>query len=291
MADEIKMQSGLPQYSASENGERLQQLAEPIAIDFTAQRRFSVSRLSGQIESAIEEPISFLPFSEEDQIDVAVAASGTDLGNLVHQVLARIDFADLARTPVIRNETIRTTVEHCLKPSGNNTAELIVTAVELIEQFQQSARAADLLKAKSLYRELEFQLAWPPEKSPTVQPGQGSAAESLPRYIQGYIDCLYQDAAGHWRLFDYKTNLVTTGNAASLAAQFELQLGVYALAVEQILKHPPAELTVHFLRSSLEHSFPWDAAARQRTIDRVNQAMKSSVMSHEAVSIGGISSH
>ncbi len=65
---------------------------------------------------------------------------------------------------------------------------------------------------------------------------------------------------------------------ASYAVQFEMQLGVYALAIEEILGKPPVELTVYFLRLSSEHRFVWNSEVRLRTIDRVNQAIDSSIM-------------
>ena len=65
-----------------------------------------------------------------------------------------------------------------------------------------------------MHAELEFLLAWPPESSLADGSGNGENKQqpinlrgSL--FIQGFIDCLYQDAAGDWRLLDYKTNLVS----------------------------------------------------------------------------------
>ena len=52
-----------------------------------------------------------------------------------------------------------------------------------------------------------------------------------------------------------------------------MQMLVYALAVERILKRPPAEIVLHFLRGNHEHRFAWDAAARQRVMELVNAAM------------------
>ncbi len=52
-----------------------------------------------------------------------------------------------------------------------------------------------------------------------------------------------------------------------------MQMLVYALAVERILKRSPAEMVLHFLRGNREHCFPWDAGARQRAMELVNSAM------------------
>ena len=52
-----------------------------------------------------------------------------------------------------------------------------------------------------------------------------------------------------------------------------MQMLVYALAAEVILKSPPVELTLCFLRPGLEHHFAWNAAARQRVVELVEQAI------------------
>ena len=58
-----------------------------------------------------------------------------------------------------------------------------------------------------------------------------------------------------------------------MAAEYELQMLVYALAAERILKCPPAELVLCFLRPGLEHRFAWDAAARRRVVELVEPAL------------------
>jgi hypothetical protein len=52
-----------------------------------------------------------------------------------------------------------------------------------------------------------------------------------------------------------------------------MQMLVYALAVERILKCPPAELVLCFLAPGVEHRFPWDDAARRRVLELVDQAL------------------
>ena len=106
-------------------------------------------------------------------------------------------------------------------------------------------------------------------------PGRPTDCETASggRYLQGFIDCLYCDAAGQWRLVDYKTNRVTADTLAAVAAPYEMQMLVYALAVEQILQRPPDELVLCFLRPGLEYRFAWDAAARQRVVELVDGAL------------------
>jgi ATP-dependent helicase/nuclease subunit A len=134
----------------------------------------------------------------------------------------------------------------------------------MIGRFLASPRAAAIVAAGKVYRELEFLLAWPPN---------GPASKG--RCFQGFIDCLYCDEAGQWRVIDYKTNRgVTADTIASAAVPYELQMLVYALATEQILHKPPAELVLYFLRPGLEYRIPWDAAARDRVIEMVDRALQ-----------------
>ena len=65
---------------------------------------------------------------------------------------------------------------------------------------------------------------------------------------------------------------MTADTLPTVAGQYEMQMLVYALAVEQILKCPPVELVLCFLRPGLEYHFVWNAAARQRVVELVNRA-------------------
>ena len=106
--------------------------------------------------------------------------------------------------------------------------------------------------AKQSFVEAEFLLAWPPETNP---------AQCT---LGGYIDRLYQDEHGAWHVVDFKTNRVPAAGVAAIAANYELQMLVYALAAETILGSPPASVTLHFLRTGDEHRFAWDALVRGR---------------------------
>ena len=113
-----------------------------------------------------------------------------------------------------------------------------------------------------LEREVEFHLAWP----------LGEAAPDG-RYLQGYIDSLYEDAEGRLRIVDYKTNQTSADGVPQVARGYELQMLVYALAVEQSLGRSPDEMVLCFLRPGVEYAFAWNEEARQRAIALVDQAM------------------
>src|SRR5690606_33623898 len=105
-----------------------------------------------------------------------------------------------------------------------------VEATSLVERFLRTPRAAELAASPVVRREVEFLLPCAPAEEPTVG-----------RYLHGFIDCVYQDAHGRWRLLDYKTNRLAAGGVKELADRYELQMMVYALACEQALGESLAE--------------------------------------------------
>jgi ATP-dependent exoDNAse (exonuclease V) beta subunit len=157
----------------------------------------------------------------------------------------------------------------------------------MIGRFLESPRAAHLASAKTRHAELEFLLAWPPpeavesvgRRTPARRAGREDATAGQSAYLQGFLDVLYQDDAGGWHLLDYKTNQIDASGVDSEAQRYEMQMLVYALAVERILGQPPASIVLHFLRPSAEKNFRLDTAARRKLHGMVNQSIAAFVAS------------
>lgn len=226
----------------------------PVAADRAARRQYSFSRLSGALHArpAVGQPVDAT--EEETPPDAAARIDPLGLGTLVHAVLAEIDFGSPAD---VAGLAARHAPQHL---PGDDAGRR--EAVELIGRFLGSPRAAEIAAAREVYPEVEFLLAWPP-----------GSHEPEGRYLQGFIDCLYQDAAGRWCVLDYKTNRATARTLAEVAAAYEMQMLVYGLAVERILGQPPAALVLHFLRPGLEVQFALDDAARKRVVELVEQGI------------------
>ena len=281
-----------------ENGQgRLPAYLAPIAADAAARRQYSFSRLSGQLHARTAGGQSTAGDGEtapEPSLDPK------GLGTLVHAVLAEIDFA----RPGDVTGVVRRLAEQHLPGAADSLGE----PIEMVRRFLASPRAAELAAASEVHRELEFLLAWPPGENAAAagrasqNAATGGRASQNPRpvakdaaaagladgrrdqrsrlcgepngrYLQGYIDCLYRDSADQWRLLDFKTNQVGPGEIAKRAAASELQMLVYALAIETVLGTAPAELALCFLRPGLEYHFTWHADARQRAIELLSAAL------------------
>jgi ATP-dependent exoDNAse (exonuclease V) beta subunit len=225
---------------------------DAVPVDLAARRQFSVSRLTGQLLRTSEADGNAGDVEAElfQQQDAAVNPLG--LGRLVHDVLARVDFGGKVASGDIARWCEHLASQHVLL----NAEEAAAEAREMLVRFAASPRAKRLAASRAIHREIEFLLAWPPHS-----------------HLQGYIDCLYQDAEGGWRLVDYKTTKATTADVARLSQQYEMQMYVYALAAERALGEPPTELTLYFLRPGVEHVFHWNDAARRTTKELVQRAI------------------
>ncbi len=221
-----------------------------------ARRQFSFSRLTGRLKGDAPEDVAA---SSGDFVLPAPILDPLGLGTLVHAVLAEIDFAAHPNDPPgnVRRLVDRHADRHLEEPRGE-----LEEATEMIERLLRSPTVLRLAAARETFTELEFLLGWPPGEF-----HEGGA------YLCGFIDRLWQDAAGDWHVLDFKTNRVTAGDVASTAARYEMQMFVYALAVEQIFGRAPKSLTLHFLRTGNEQTFTWNLAARERVVTKVNDAI------------------
>ena len=161
----------------------------------------------------------------------------------------------------------------------------------MISRFAATPRGHQLAAAKSAHREIEFLLPWPTHPLP-VGEGQGEGVpkhagpgEQPCHYIRGFIDCLYQDAAGNWRIVDFKTNEVSKSDAEHLdrlADRYRMQLYVYALAVEQALGESSSELVLELLQPGIEIVIPWNEDARRQAVDMIGRAIAGEIEAEQA---------
>jgi len=221
----------------------------PIAANLSSRRQFSFSRISGALQ--LDAPNAE---AAEKQEAASKRHDPLALGSLVHAVLEEVDFE---RPADIDSLVERFAHRFFAERNGEQQA-----ARAMVAPFLQSQRAQQIASAKQVYRELEFLLAWPP----------GTTTDEPP-YIQGVIDCLYQDATGGWHVVDYKTNRTDQSRLAQTAAGYRLQMLVYSLAIEKILGVAPVELVLCFLQPGLESRVVFDEESKREAIERVNQSI------------------
>ncbi len=222
----------------------------PIPVDARARKRFSFSRLSGSMVRE-DRPASEAIATDSPSLDPR------GFGTLLHAVLERIDFARA-------NDILGLCEPLASLHMESNEQQAAEEAARLVGSFLQSSRAAALAEAKEVCREVEFVLPWPPGQKPF----EG-------RYIQGVIDCLYQDTSGDWHLLDYKSNQVDAAGVPKAASHYAMQMAVYATACERALGVRPVESVLHFLRPATEFSFQWTDAERAEIAAQIDRAIAS----------------
>ncbi len=228
----------------------------------------SVSRLE-EIDAQLVEQVSYLPDSkrnltpagkkpapQQDEAALVDPDQATALGSLVHAVLEQIDFAQPANWPTLLEAIARMSRDHV-------SDDTLSSARTMLDNVLASSVAKELASARSLHREVEFALLVPASTG-----GAGTT-------IIGQIDLLCEDAAGGWHVLDYKTNNIAADTSdEQLLAPYELQLGVYAHAVEQWFGEPPREVSLVMLRPSVRRvTLAWTPARREQLRLRIASAI------------------
>ena len=143
---------------------------------------------------------------------------------------------------------------NALKSGGflsGKDAELV--RIKEVESFRNSRLIDDMMAAKTIHRELRFNVKLPASDFTTDEEQKRLYTDERV-LVQGVIDCLYEDADGEYHLVDYKTDRLTPDERADkqkarekLYAKHSLQLSYYAKAVELIFGKYPKTIEVYSL--------------------------------------------
>jgi ATP-dependent exoDNAse (exonuclease V) beta subunit len=125
--------------------------------------------------------------------------------------------------------------------AGQPRPEAPAEALDLVERFHSSALGRRAAGAQRAEREFDFVMA----------------LEDV--VLRGQID-LWLEEGGELVLVDYKTDSVAAEEAEGRAAQYALQLRLYALALERLTGRLPGQALVCFLRPGLAVPVALDAA-------------------------------
>lgn len=150
--------------------------------------------------------------------------TGAEVGTAVHAFMQNVDLAEIKTT-----EQVKIFAEQLFNREILTKAEQAAINAHKIVRFFHSSIAARLRSAKQIMREFPFTYA--------LEDKDGDN-----QIIQGIVDCLFLEDDGRWVLLDYKTDRVQhLVNDDSLLERemkkrYELQLSIYAQAIETILQ-------------------------------------------------------
>ena len=227
----------------------------------------SVSRLEtidAEITGGIHPP---RPRKSDDDDVVMDPDMATTLGIIVHTVLERIDFREPTQWP----DLLQNAVDQSLDKVSH---DVIQQAQAMLTRFFNSPLAEELAQAKTIHREIDFLLPWPGNQT------RGKALDTPERrpapLISGVIDLLIETESG-WHVLDYKTgDFPQQVPDDQLILPYELQLALYANAVEQWFGSPPVELSLITFRPQVRRiTMPWTQTRWDQIQSRVDRAITS----------------
>ncbi len=274
-------------------------LANPLEPDFKSCRDFLLDSSTGQLQvfapgadrfDGLAEsltggsfPGSFQPGSSPSWDPVSGEADGSarkrsQLGRLVRSVLRRV-FADPGQD--VAKVSARMAAK--LRQAGTVLSDVTADAAEaseLVLAFLKTPAAETLRQAKDRRWDLEYLLCWPSCQSTPSQ--TASAGLKLPRsgespcQIRGSIHLLWQDDRNDWHVVQLETagdEERSSGEPAALSNR-RVALALAATAAEAVLGTAPKSLTVNWLPTGEQHSYPCNAKTRKQFAGDVEQALQ-----------------
>ncbi|MFA7254515.1 MAG: UvrD-helicase domain-containing protein [Candidatus Omnitrophota bacterium] len=179
-------------------------------------RTYQIGWSLGEREWAGEETI----FHEDD-------FSAADFGTAMHGFFEHLDFGKPER--FLEPEALE-------RIFGRFGKEAVSDARKIIREFMGQPVFQQLKKAKQIKREIDFVL---------------NERRGL---IHGKIDILFEDEKGQWHILDYKT--AAGDEAAARKSAYDLQLEIYALAADRILKLPVRSAIIYYLKNQKAVAIP-----------------------------------
>jgi hypothetical protein len=174
----------------------------------------------------------------EDAIFNEYDFSAADFGTAMHGFFEHLDFEKPER--FLKPEMLE-------RAFGRFGKDAIGHARTIIRDFMKQPVFHELRKARQVKREVDFVL---------------NERRGL---IHGKIDILFEDEKGEWHILDYKT---AAGDAdAARKSAYDLQLEIYALAAERILKLPVRSVTIYYLKNQKAVVLPFPAASLEAFFD------------------------
>lgn len=208
----------------------------------------SVSEMKRQREMGNEESGQELiskfqkPILKRPKFLQAKSFSPAEKGTILHLVMQHID---LERP--ISVVAISSLLDELIRRELLTVEQKEVVDINQIYSFFETEIGRRLLQADLFQREVPFSFALPAKE---VYPDW--EGENEPIFIQGVIDCVFEDAEGTV-LLDYKTDSITERYKGGfmeaepiLKGRYQLQMELYSRALEQILQKPINERYLYF---------------------------------------------
>ena len=163
--------------------------------------------------------------------------SSTDKGIALHFVMQHLDLCKVSSKADIIEQ-----IEKMVNQEMFTAQQAEVVQVQKILSFFQSSIGIRMRNSKHVYREIPFNIEVEITDIYKELPINCSEETLL---IQGVIDCFFEESDGIV-LIDYKTDYVAPRDISKLKDKYEVQINLYAKALEKIKGIKIKEKVVYF---------------------------------------------
>jgi len=191
----------------------------------------------GSEETGLQEDVSFTLHLQRPAFMEQRGITATERGSINHLIMQHLPLDG-----IIDREVILATIQHMVAVKLITPEQATVINVKGILELFQSQLGERMGTAVWIKRELPFAFMLP---ACDVYREVTSHTAEEPIFIQGVIDCLFEDSQG-LVLVDYKTDTIYQGNWAEKAEHHRFQLEMYARGLEMILQRKIDEIYVFF---------------------------------------------
>lgn len=175
-------------------------------------------------------------FSKRPQFLQEEGLSASEIGSALHLVMRHLELNPSFSVSSLQEEIAKLVDREILTQQQSEAV-----SAQSICAFLLSPVGQRLIKSKRVLREVPFTYALAPHD---IFPSDKESGEEK-ILLQGTIDCLFEEKDG-FVLIDYKTDQVFRETIHVLQKQYEIQLKLYAQAVEKIFNQPVQEKIIYF---------------------------------------------
>ncbi len=171
---------------------------------------------------------------------------GYSYGLFAHAVLEKLDYKDILSWDT-----------HVEISAGKNISGIMKNKLkDVLYRFSKSDLYARIVKAEEIKREEPF------------------AFVENDVLIRGNIDLIYENG-DNIEIVDYKTDNIGIDNSNGISKEYEIQIGIYALAVYRAQYIIPSKMVLYFLTPGLSHEISCNQNVLDDVLNILSNAIKS----------------
>lgn len=236
--------------------------AFPMTFGEIPPQRAERTHVSVSSLEVIDAELQQFPIHFQEPVAGAVSLTSDEatlLGTLTHEVIERLD-------PQQPDQAARIVESVLLEQPQPIQEKLQPLITQQISAWYESDLCQMLQTARVHYRELDFLLHWP-------DPNSGGGSD--PITVTGTIDAILQTEEGRWVVLDYKTgSRLAQMTEEQLIEEYEFQLGVYTLAVEQLIGGQPESVGLAMVHDTIRFvEFDLNPKRLDEVAERLSQAV------------------